>query len=127
MSEWVEDDYPTDAALKRIEQWPYQDIAGCLDFVASIWHWPDFGVSHELRDEEWRIVRAKPGERYLRLATGGWSGNEEIVAAIKTNYMLRALAWRLTARGGLHIFQYPESDHKDASHSSAVPVTKETR
>lgn len=100
--------YPSEAALTRIEAWPYEDIAGCLDFVASLWHWPEFGVSREIDAHEAGVLKANPGERYLRLATGGWSGNEELIAALRTNHMISALAWRLTARGGLHIFEYPK-------------------
>ena len=125
--EWVDGDYPTDAALKRIESWPYWDLPGCLDFVASIWHWPDFGVSNDLRPEEAHVVGAEARDKYLRLATGGWSGNEEIVAAMKTNYMLRAMCWRMTARGGLHVFQYPERSDVDGGQdkpSETAPPSK---
>lgn len=99
-------DYPTDEELGRLEHWPPYDVAGALDFAASLWHWPDL-AARELTAGEASVVRAEPGERYLRLATGGWSGNEEIVAALKTNMILRSLSWRLSAAGGLHIFQYP--------------------
>lgn len=108
MSEWKDGDYPSEAAIAKIENWPYEDVAGCLDFVASIWHWPDIGVSRDISAHEAGVLRAEPGERYLRLATGGWSGNEEIIAALRTNTMISAMAWQLTARGGLHIYQYPE-------------------
>lgn len=102
-SEWVEDGYPTEAALERIRQWPTEDPHGRLDFVASIWHWPDWGVSAELKPCEREIVHAEEGQKFLRLATGGWSGNEDIIGALKSCFFS---GWLLSAHGGLHIFEY---------------------
>lgn len=99
------DGYPTDETLKRIEDWPYTDINGCLDFVQSCWHWPDC-ASNKLRPEEVDIVGERDGERFLRLATGGWSGNESVVCALRNNRVVWAIAWQMHARGGLFIFKY---------------------
>lgn len=101
------DGYPTDETIEAIEKWPYQDAAGCLDFARAAWHWPDW-ANEDITAHEAGVLRANPGERYARFATGGWSGNEEIIAALKANGMVRSLTWQLSARGGLHIFQYPE-------------------
>jgi hypothetical protein len=101
-----DNDYPTEVELLRLETWPGQDLAGALDFVKTIWHWPDF-ASHDLRPEEAAVLHAHPGELYLRLATGGWSGNESIVRALNANRLLRTFTWRLSSVGGLHIYQYP--------------------
>jgi hypothetical protein len=101
------DDYPSEETLARIKSWPHADLAGALDFVASVWHWPEFGVSHELKPHERFVVHAEEGDKHLRLATGGWSGNEDILAAMQENMMLIAVTWRVSGHGGLHIFQYP--------------------
>jgi len=108
VAEWKDGDYPTVDALERIESWPADDVNGALTFAAELWHYPDFGVSYELSPEERAVVHADEGERYLRLATGGWSGNEEIVSALRSNIWVMAHCWRLSARGGLHIFQFVE-------------------
>lgn len=110
ISEWTDDHephYPTDAALERIKAWPHHDLAGCLDFVAAIWTWPEFGVTNDLRPYEREMIGPNDGDRFLRLATGGWSGNEDIVGCMEQNLMLRARCWVLSARGGLEIWQYP--------------------
>lgn len=110
MSEWTDGGsphYPTDEAIERIKAWPDEDLAGCLDFVADIWTWPEFGVSRTLKAAEREVVGETADKRFLRLATGGWSGNEDIIGAMKENLMLRALCWRLSASGGLHIWEYP--------------------
>lgn len=110
-AEWKDGDgYPTEAALKRIETWPSEDIAGCLDFVKALWHFDGWGVSETLRPEEATILHAEPDERYLRLATGGWSGNESLIDALNANTMVRVMTWKLHARGGLHIYQYPQQE-----------------
>jgi hypothetical protein len=100
------DGYPTEETLAAIEQWPYQDAAGCLDFVRAAWHWPDWQCEG-LRDEEASVVHAEPDDQYARFATGGWSGNESLIHALKRNQMICTLTWQLSARGGLHIFRYP--------------------
>lgn len=103
-----DDGYPTEDTLQTIRTWPHDDINGCLDYIARAWWWKDFGVSHELRADELSVV--DPSEfredRYLRLATGGWSGNEDVIAALRDNRFIWYQSWCLSARGGLYIFRY---------------------
>jgi hypothetical protein len=100
------DGYPTPATLCSIKKWPATDCAGALDFVAECWS--DYGtIRTSLTDHELYLVNRDTTARYLRLATGGWSGNEDLIGAMMENTMLWALTWRLSARGGLYIFQYP--------------------
>lgn len=103
-----EDGYPTEATLDAIRTWPFQDFETSnrlLDFVAAAWHWPDFGVSHKLRPAERELVHVEDGERFLRLATGGWSGNESLIAALEKSQGAFGM-WRLSASGGLEIYRY---------------------
>ena len=102
---WDEDGYPSVEALTRITKTENVACGGCLDFVRDIWNDSYGTVSFELRPEERAIV----GEgQMLRLTTGGWSGNESIIEALEANYVIRVLTWRLSAAGGLHIYQYPK-------------------
>lgn len=103
-------EYPSEAALERLRAWTFKDwadIEQALDFAASIWHWPDF-ASRELRPAEAEVCHAEPGDRFIRFATGGWSGNEDIIGAMEQNFYIMS-RWRLSGNGGLHIFQYPEA------------------
>lgn len=100
------DGYPSDETIEAIEQWAWQDAAGCLDFVKAAWHYPEY-ARDEITAGEAEVLHAEKTEKYLRLATGGWSGNEDLIAAIRHNQMVHALTWRLNARGGLHIYRYP--------------------
>ena len=103
-----EQDYPTAEDLAKIEQWPATDIAGCLDFVKALWHYPD-AATHDISAHEASVLRAGKQDRYLRLATMGWSGNESIILAMQENLYVQLVAWQLSARGGLHIYRYPEA------------------
>lgn len=40
----------------------------------------------------------------LKMATGGWSGNEEIIIAMNENLALWGLLWESSHRGGLEVF-----------------------
>lgn len=97
-------DYPSEETLEAIRNWPGWKVNDLFEFVLKAWHWDDLATTN-LRQEEWKVCDGEDGDKFLRLATGGWSGNEDIVMALKTN--LWALQqWQLSARGGLHVFKY---------------------
>jgi len=98
------DGYPSEETLQAIAT---LDPAAALDLARAAWHWPDF-ASELLREAEAGIVADPEAaqNRYVRFATGGWSGNELVVAALNRNVGVR-LYWRLSACGGLHIYRYP--------------------
>lgn len=91
------DGYPDEAELQRIREWPHQDCADLLAFVRSLW-WGKWG---------WR----QNGYRY-RISTGGWSGNESLIAAMEDNDMFWMLTWRSSRRGGYYVFEVPEAKAK---------------
>lgn len=112
-AQWLDGDgYPTDAALAKIKEWPYQDANGCLDFVASLWRYREQGVSDELREQEKLVVYAEPGDKFLRLATIGWSGNEDLICALDENRMVTMMTWQMSTRGGLHIYERPHEQQQ---------------
>jgi hypothetical protein len=84
-------DTPTDVDLAKIEAWPVWDMAGLLEFVRNIWS--DYG----------RIWREGSN---IHLATGGWSGNEMIVGALKRT-VFWSMCWERSERGGKHVFCLP--------------------
>ena len=72
-----------------------------LDAIEARWN-TDYGsLSHDLRPEE--AVFVGPG-RYLRLATGGWSDNENLIDEYEETTAWWFL-WCLSARGGLYILR----------------------
>ena len=100
-----EGEYPSDKMLKKLRNWPIDEANNALDFLAQEWWCPDFGVSHKLRREEAKVVHAERGDKFLRLATAGWSGNESLIYSFKRSYAWM-MTWRLSSVGGLHIFKY---------------------
>jgi hypothetical protein len=42
----------------------------------------------------------------VELATGGWSANEEIIIAMRSNFVLWGLTWQKSERGGSHTFLF---------------------
>ena len=88
-----EDGYPTDETLAKIKDWPWDDALGCLDHVRALWRYPDW------------VTKTEVGEcHHFRFATGGWSGNEELIGALHSNVMIRCLTWQMSQAGGLHIY-----------------------
>jgi hypothetical protein len=112
--EFDRDGYPTEATLQALRDWPVSEANGALDFMAAAWHWSKSGVSRKLSSSEVKIVNAEPGDRFLRFATGGWSGNEELLAAFEGTINW-TLTWCLSARGGLHIFRYLPENKNDGT------------
>lgn len=84
------DGYPTEDTLLTLVNWDAQDWSGMMDYLHSAWQ-HGYG-------------RMKLDSGVLELATGGWSGNEDIIGALMDNLMFHALYWQSSHRGGKHIF-----------------------
>jgi len=106
--------YPTEETCEYLHL--CSDATLALDFMKAAWFYPDF-IGHVLRPAESEVVMADPEDRFLRAATGGWSGNEELIASLRQNFVAWGLTWRLSSCGGLHIFEYPSA----ASASQPTP------
>lgn len=99
--------YPTEATLRRIRRWPGRTIQDCIDamdFAGRAWSYPDYWT----KEDDWPDpdLLGRPCTRYT-FSTGGWSGNESIVAAIEKNQWLQmvgAWSWR---RGGHYEYRFP--------------------
>ncbi len=92
------DEYPTEKELQTIREWEclkYEDFVALAEYVVNLWHFDDWA----------RLTGKKI--KTLRLATGGWSGNEDIVAALDKNPMFSMVCWEMSKRGGLHIYKIP--------------------
>lgn len=87
-------DYPSEADLRRLRKWDHTDPKGALEFAQSLWAYPDY---------VW-----KRGRRYT-FATGGWSGNEAVIAALEKNLVVQALCWLASYRGGKHVYEVPKT------------------
>ena len=105
MDEYLDTDgYPTDEALDKIRDWDYNDATGWLNFIKSIWWATDWGWTESTGTN---VILNEPQYEY-HISTGGWSGNEEIIDAMRKNYILWNLAWYEHRRGGHYIFAIRE-------------------
>lgn len=104
-------EYPTRKELKTIRKWPIttrKDTVDLLAYIKDIW-------------ERWGFF-TKRGSTYW-LSTGGWSGNEEIIEAMKENAMFWMLCWYSSKRGGHYVFKIP----RIAAKGPTVDLTKERK
>lgn len=89
-----EDGYPAAADLEKIAHWDFSDFEGLMEFVQSVWWAAEWGFNKKKVD----------GHEEYHLSTGGWSGNEDIIQALRENVMFWTLYWVQSRRGGHYIF-----------------------
>jgi len=105
--EFDKDGYPTEATLDAIRLWPVKtmtDAAAAMDFAGAAWSYPDrWHLTERWEDPDWPSFP----ERVYEFSTGGWSGNEDIVAAIEANAILQMLGAWSWQRGGHYEYRFP--------------------
>ena len=84
--------YPDDEDLKRIREWDIRDPFGLIEFIESI------GWCDPVRRRGRRVW-------YVEFHTWGWSGNEDIISALQSNYLFWSLYWEKSVRGGHYYFR----------------------
>lgn len=84
----TDDGYPTDETLRAITDWDaIKNPHGLMEFIRPYW-------------EIYGSMKRR-GSVY-RLATGGWSGNEDIIDAMHAGPMM--IFWESSRRGRLHVY-----------------------
>jgi hypothetical protein len=86
-----EEGYPTDEALEKVSAWDAHDPMGLWNHIEGYFN---------RHGSAWI-----EGEDY-KLATGGWSGCESVISALEKNWILNALYWQSSHRGGLHVYSF---------------------
>ncbi len=89
-----ENGYPTEEALRRLREWPQNDPLGWFAFAKSMWWRADWG---------WTESTLLAGHHVFDVSTGGWSGNEEIIAAMRESPLWHQ-TWEVIRRGGHYTF-----------------------
>lgn len=88
-------DYPTEAELDLIRLWPTdKGFAELMEIVKDLWKWPD---------------RIQQDGSIFYLSTGGWSGNEDIIGALRENVLFWAMCWVASKQGGHHWFEIEQN------------------
>lgn len=98
------DGYPTDEELHKIQFWDPDDHQGLYDFVKSLWRWPETGCVLQPIADDYRISPRTDGAQHWVLCTGGWSGNEDIIAAMRSS-LFNLMYWVSSHRGGRTVFE----------------------
>lgn len=103
------DGYPTDETLDAIRDWSYLDFPALMEFVSSAWS--DYGYFGRHEDFDPPLLGLLKGDQddgnWWTCATGGWSGNESLIAALSANAMFDALCWQASVWGGYHEYHFP--------------------
>lgn len=89
------DGYPNEAELEKITAWPHTDFCELMTYVRGLWLYENYFTEED-------------NDKY-HISTGGWSGHEEIIGALKSNRMFWILCWEQSRRGGHYIFDLSDS------------------
>jgi len=89
--------YPDEQVLKIIREWDIfkEDIEKFLELIQSEWKYADMGGF-------------KRKKNIVELHTFGWSGNEDIIHALESNFGFWSAFWWKTERGGHYWFEIRE-------------------
>jgi hypothetical protein len=87
-------EYPSDEELESVATWDSTDFHGLMRYIETIWKYADCGY-----------FEFHPDTNSYSLHTGGWSGNEDIIGAMKDNIGFWLTYWKSSMRGGHFIFQ----------------------
>lgn len=93
------DGYPTEESLKTLSTWDIHDILGCFKFARSGWKY----------GSDYFTIEERNGRVRVKLSTGGWSGNEDIIGAMQQNTVLWIVAMQEFRRGGHYVFSFKTS------------------
>lgn len=102
----VEDGCPTSVALEWVKNFDLlsRDPNEVMSLVRSLWEFAEWGWREEEFDDFGR-----PSIRYS-LSTGGWSGNESIIGALRQNRnFFWTLYWEQSRRGGHYQIVVPKN------------------
>ena len=82
--------YPTDDSIEQIKNYngSYADLMSEIAFLFSIYG----RCEYRDIDNTWEVV------------TGGWSGCESVISALKQNTMFWLTCWYMSKRGGYYEF-----------------------
>ena len=90
------DNYPDEVSLKEIKEWDIlkHGVQGLLDLIEDNTHWKD----RQIHQTGKRVIR-------YEYHTGGWSGNEDVIDALRHNFLFWSMFWEKTTKGGHYYFK----------------------
>ena len=93
--------YPSEPELKHIREYQHElfDYVPLMEYIGAIWEYADMGYFQRRG-------------RSFHIHTGGWSGNEDIISAMRGNPIFWATCWHSSKRGGHYRFKCPKFKKK---------------
>ena len=90
------DGYPDEVSLDQIAHWDIlkEGIEGLLNLIEENTQWADRQIERRGK----RVI-------YYTYNTGGWSGNEAVIAALFKNYLFWGMFWEKHTVGGHYYFK----------------------
>lgn len=98
--------YPTDTTLRAISKWhpaKHGSFVELLKAIKPIWAYSNIDGYFASKDTESEIT--KEPEITFSISTAGWSGNEEIIGALRENIVFWSMCWYSERRGGHFVFK----------------------
>lgn len=106
MQDYPNNSYPSEEDLTTIENWDsFNDPMGLINFIEPLFE--EYGVVRVTNPSCGENITYTGGleQKYtVYMATGGWSGNEDIINAMSKN-IFWALYWQESKRGGGYTFK----------------------
>jgi hypothetical protein len=99
--------YPTNMALDHVLNF-YGTPMELMDFIDRIW-WPQGATLSSRTWVDEYPLRPNKGAHEWYLATGGWSGNEDVIARMDETFFWMKF-WYSSIVGGGYTFYIPEPD-----------------
>lgn len=91
-----ESNYPDKKSLDEIKNWDVLTLGveGLLDLIEENTNWADRQIE-------------RGGKNVIRYVyhTGGWSGNEDVIGAMRHNFLFWSLSWIKSTVGGHFYFK----------------------
>ena len=120
-----DDGYPTDDELDAVAEWtPGAGFHQLMTYVRERWAYADWGWKEEDFIADPDAPEDRRPESFCRymISTGGWSGNEDLIAAMRDNALFWETCWYASKRGGHYEFRI--SPLKTAERSPAVAAPR---
>ncbi len=93
--------YHTEEQLLEIQNWDINQAHKLVDRLREMWQYENYFI------EKWgdHDIHEDRPVLNLELHTGGWSGNEDIIEALRKNKLFWTFWWEKSERGGHFYFQ----------------------
>jgi hypothetical protein len=96
----AEDHHPEERQLQMVRSWPEADHLGLMEYVESLWRIGEWGWKQQRNPFTGQVAF-----RTYQVSTGGWPGNEDIIAALEANRSFWEQSWLSYRVGGHYEFR----------------------